>query len=143
MGFLKGEHNYCVELEVRECKNGEILTTWNKTSIDFDGYVELDDIVTFQNELSDIFKKVRKASKKGLYINLEITAAIYDYNNCYLSSKYYDRWSFSGINQDTEGIHITADTKYTPVYKDAYIYFNSRTLFADFANLVKHSNKDL
>lgn len=140
MGFLKGEHNYCVELEVKECKNGEISTIWNKASINLDGYTELNDIVTFQGELSNILKKVRKASKKGLYINLEITSAIYDNSD---TSIYFDRWTFCGINQDTEGIHITADTKYTPVYKDAYIYFNSRTLFADFAELVKHSDKDL
>lgn len=140
MRFYEGEHSYRITLEVTEYKKTGIVVTTDKTSVSSGGYSELADIVTFQKELSDIFKKMRKASKRGAYISFEITSAIYNNRD---TNSYFDRWTFCGVNPDIDGIHITADTRYTPCYKDAYIYFNTCTLFAEFAELVRHTLKDL
>lgn len=85
------------------------------------------EIVEFIEGVKRIYSEAIKASKRGAFVKHEVISAVYDnwlVKDADLVQKGFDRWYFEGYNEDTDGIYLLPDTRYTDEQHNLYLTKN-------------------
>lgn len=113
-----------ITLTTKVNKKGETVEQTFTADLRLDNNVAFSEMVEFFESVKNLWKKAMTASKKGSYIDMEVVTATYEnwHNpNKPLITKEFNRWTFTGYNDDQDGIYLQADTRYTPAHRDMYL----------------------
>ena len=104
-----------------------------KAAIELDSYSSLGRILDNMEKVKEIFKIAQKAIKEQRDFEFTISESTFDFddNNNYIRGD-YDRWVSVPVydQDDTGGIYLRADTRYTSENRDMYLS-SVKTLFQD------------
>ena len=118
--------NYIVRLETVTTKKNSETKCKYKAELDLCDDMRFSEIMEFTDQVKMIWRKAMQASRRGDYMEMEVIEAAYagrlDELKEELEQKNFDRWYFEGRNyEDTDGIYLQADTRYTPAQRDMYL----------------------
>lgn len=108
-----------------------IATVTYKAEIRFDDAATLAELFEELEKVKEIYRVAQKAIKDGRQFELEITDHVMDKKDDWRSIS-FDRWVSAPLNDqdDTGGVYLRPDTKYTRESRDMYLA-SSKTLFKD------------
>ena len=124
-----------IVLKAEETSRNKKVNMEYKAGTSFGNDTSFSQVLDFLDEAKKIWKHAMRLSKKGIYIKLEVTEFTYkkDGEGSLISTN-FDRWHFEGYNEDTEGIYLSADTRYTKAERDMYL---SKNVLRDLAFTLK------
>lgn len=124
-----------IVLKAEETYRNKKVNMEYKAETSFGNDTSFSQVLDFLDEAKKIWKHAMRLSKKGIYIKLEVTEFTYkkDSEGSLISTN-FDRWYFEGYNEDTEGIYLSADTRYTKAERDMYL---SKNVLRDLAFTLK------
>lgn len=121
--------NFELRLKVDEIRRRETIERTYKAEINLTDNTDFSEIVEFLEDIKKIWKKGMAAIKAGLYMELEVTEAVYqnwEDPEKDLIQKSYNRWvSVKTDEQDGDGIYLRPDTRYTDECRDMYLTKNT------------------
>lgn len=113
-----------MNLQVVESKKGERIEKTYKTELRVSDETSFSDIVDFLEDVKSIWKRAMGAVKRDNWMELEVIVSSYDnwLTDEPLVQKSFDRWvSVPLQKQDSEGIYLRADERYTEPERDMYL----------------------
>lgn len=114
-----------LRLKVDEIRRRETTERTYKAEINLTDGTDFSEIIEFMEDIKKVWKKSMAAIKAGLYMELEVTEAVYENwlePGKNLVQKSYNRWgSVPTHEQDSEGIYLRPDTRYTDECRDMYL----------------------
>ncbi len=117
--------SFDLRLKVDEIRHNEITERNYKAEINLTDSTDFSEIIEFMEDVKKVWKKGMAAIKAGFYIELEVTEAVYENWLCpekNLVQKSYNRWvSVPTHEQDSEGIYLRPDPRYTDECRDMYL----------------------
>jgi len=119
--------NYKMRLETTKTTGKREVKVTDSVEINLADDTSFQEIVEFTEGIKRIYSAAMKASKREAFVKLEITSAVYDNwrtSAAELVQKDFNRWYFDGYNEDTEGIYLMPDTRYTEAHRDLYLTQN-------------------
>lgn len=114
-----------MRLKVDEIKRRETTERTYKAEIRLSDDTNFSEIVEFIDDIKKIWKKGMTAIKAGFHMEMEVTEAVYENwiePEKELIQKEFDRWiSVPLEKQDSDGIYLEADKRYTSECRDMYL----------------------
>ncbi len=113
-----------MNLQVVESKKGERIEKTYKTELRVSDETSFSDIIYFLKDIKTIWKRAMSAVKRGNWLELEVIVSSYDnwLTDEPLKQKSFDRWvSVPLEEQDSDGIYLRADERYTNPARDMYL----------------------
>lgn len=114
-----------LKLKVDEIRRRETTERTYKAEINLTDSTDFSKIIEFMEDIKKVWKKGMAAIKAGFYMELEVTEAVYENwlePEKNLVQKSYNRWvSAPTHEQDSEGIYLRPDTRYTDECRGMYL----------------------
>lgn len=130
---VKTSRDYTMHFETIQYSKGTTIKIEKKASLEMGVDTKFQDIIQFEADVKKILNAIKKAYKRGDYINVDICAANYQttyhedgsFTNEQLT---FDRWFYEGLQDNEDGLHMEADARYTEEWHDLWLDYKGRVI---------------
>ena len=112
---------YTLRFESTTIKKGMKCDLMREARLELEDNTKLTDIREFLNGVKLIYKEIKKCYNEIRVCRVEFSIWRSNSNN-------YDEWNFNDFPEDSDGIYLRANEKYTEPERDLYLNFKGNIL---------------